>query len=141
MTLNDAIDYLKRQGIGIPDKRKDAKSILFFLHKYPNLFQDVLSHLYKSDDDLNWMYKNLFDAIYPYFDNHDISEAFHKSESAIRTKASRLGLKKVNVEWNSQDDLYLLEKYNVAPIEEIMNKLQRSRWGIINRYRVLKNLK
>ena len=68
----------------------------------------------------------------------------HKvAESTIRTWGAIFQLKKKNWSWQQWECDYVLEHYESKDmtIEEIGNKLERTKFSIINKYRELKGLR
>lgn len=69
---------------------------------------------------------------------------FGRSESAIREKARKLGLKrdgtarKYNREWTAKEEAYLVENYEFGNVNEIAYKLNRTRKAITERAKLLK---
>lgn len=86
-----------------------------------------------SKDELEYLRKNFAKT-----SNEELSDHLQKSESAIRTYAQKLKLKKANNYWKPKQEVYLMENYGNLPIAEIQKHLGKTKWGVINKYRELK---
>lgn len=78
---------------------------------------------------------------FPTTDNEVIAEALSKSVSAIRNEAWALKLRKARHYWKPTQEAFLLEHYGQLSIEEISQKLDKSKWSIINKHRELTGLR
>ncbi len=81
--------------------------------------------------------QSIFEKEYPITDNLDLAKKYECSEGVIRILAAAFHLKKGQSEWSEQHEAYLLKNYRKKTMDELMEHLKRSRWGIINKYREL----
>lgn len=80
-----------------------------------------------------------FKKIFPISENKELALKYNVAESTIRMWAAKLKVKKKGCGWTRQDENYILtyyggKKYSILQIAE---KLGRTRWAIINKYREL----
>lgn len=101
----------------------------------------VIKIFFPQSKDIEHLYKEIFDDVYPFFDNAILSEIFGKAESTLRVRATRRNLKKHNVSWSKTEDDYVLRHYKQVPVKEMVKELNRTKWAIINRYRELMSLR
>lgn len=90
---------------------------------------------------IDWSDKDaLLTAMYPTIDNAVIAEKIGATVSALRSRATKLKLKKTLRYWSDEDNAWLLANYNATGIGllELMNHFPtRTKWAIINQYREL----
>ena len=75
--------------------------------------------------------------LYPTTDNEIIAQKLGKSVRSVRSKAQRMKLKKSNRYWDTPEEEYLLKNWQAMSAEELAEKLNKTKWGIINKYREL----
>lgn len=77
-----------------------------------------------------------FRKIFPTTENSQLASKYNVAESTIRLWGARMGLNKKTWLWSRMDENYLLKHYGKdRTIDQISEKLKRSRWSIINKYR------
>jgi hypothetical protein len=74
---------------------------------------------------------------YPVKDNDTVAALVGKSVRAIRAKAQVLKVKKSTRYWDKPDEDYLIKNWPVMSAVEIGQKLAKTKWAIINKYREL----
>ncbi len=74
---------------------------------------------------------------FPKKDNEEIAGLLNKSVRAIRNKAFILRLKKSDRYWGKPEQDFVLKNYMVMSAEEIGEKLKKTKWAVINKYREL----
>lgn len=91
----------------------------------------------------DWTEKQIADLVklYPINDNETAAKKIGKSVRAIRSKAQYLKLKKETRYWILKDEKFVLKNWAVLSPEEIGEKLGKTKWAIINKYRELKGLR
>lgn len=79
-----------------------------------------------------------FEKEFPVTDNKELAKRYECSESVIRILAAAFHVKKgQQSEWSLKDEAYVIKNYGEMPIENIVKKLGRTRWSIINKNREL----
>lgn len=91
-----------------------------------------------SNEDV-WTDKQISDLkkYYPVKENSFVAKKVNKTIDAIRAKAIKLRLKKENYFWQNKDEKFILKNVKVLSYPEIAEKLGRSKWAVINKYREL----
>lgn len=83
-----------------------------------------------------------FKKLFPSTINSVLAIKYGVKESTIRVWAAKLELKKDLCEWSKSHENYVLKYYGKGKtLEEIIKYTGRTRWGIINKYRELNNLR
>ena len=88
-------------------------------------------------------FKNLdkehFSKIFPTHRNDELGIIYNVSENTIRMWGSKLKLNKAIWIWHRNDENFVLKYYGKKKysIAEIAEKLGRSRWSVINKFREL----
>lgn len=123
--------------------KEKGMAIFTFFRRYRNQQElpAVIKIFFPQSKDIEHLYKEIFDDVYPFFDNAILSEIFGKAESTLRVRATRRNLKKHNVSWSKTEDDYVLRHYKQVPVKEMVKELNRTKWAIINRYRELMSLR
>lgn len=87
--------------------------------------------------------KTVFAKEYPVTANRVLAKKYKVEESTIRTWAANLQIIKANGRWLKGDERILLKCYGRPeyPINELAEKLGKTKWGCINKYRELKGLR
>lgn len=85
----------------------------------------------------------IFKKDFPISKNCDLAEKYKVTESTIRIWAGRLGLSKKNWSWQPWEEDFVLEFYksDKYTTKDIAQKLERSVFSVINKYRELKGLR
>ena len=79
---------------------------------------------------------------YPTKENKIVAAKIGKSISAIRAKATLLKIKKAKRYWDkATSEKFLLKNWDILSPEEIGEKLGKTKWAVINKYRELKGLR
>lgn len=70
-------------------------------------------------------------------DNEILAEKYQVKQSTIRVWGARLKLNKKVWLWSRHDENFVLKNYGKKryTIEQIANKIGRSKWAVINKYR------
>lgn len=75
--------------------------------------------------------------LYPTTDNEAVAKKVGKSVRAVRSQAVRLRLKKSTRYWDKPQEDWLLKNWDVLSVKELGEKLGKTKWAIINKYREL----
>ena len=75
--------------------------------------------------------------LFPTTDNKIIAEKLGSTERAVRSKAFILRLKKSDRYWSKNEEGFLLKNWDVMSATELGEKLNKTKWAIINKYREL----
>jgi hypothetical protein len=75
--------------------------------------------------------------------NDVLAKKYGVAESTIRTWGSKLQLNKKRWLWSRHDENFVLKNYGIGryTIQEIADKIGRSKWSVINKYREQKGLR
>lgn len=74
---------------------------------------------------------------FPTKDNQEIAETLGTTVRAVRSMAFRLGLKKVQRYWTYGQEQFLLKNWEKMTAVKIGEELNKTRWAVINKYRIL----
>lgn len=90
-----------------------------------------------------WSKKQIaqLEKLYPTTGNEVIAAKIGKTIRAVRSKAMVLKLKKEARYWALKDEKFLLKNWAVLSPEELAEKLSKTKWAVINKYRELKGLR
>lgn len=91
----------------------------------------------RKSKELSWTDKEekLLKKLYPNAHNQVCANRLGKSVRAIRSKAQAMKLKKTNRYWDMPDEAFLIANWPVMTADELGEKLNRTRWAVINKYR------
>lgn len=82
-----------------------------------------------------------FKKEFPVTENSILAKKYMVAESTIRVWASKLKLKKQSCSWSRRHERYILNNYEKKSVKEICEKLARSKFAVINKYRELAGLR
>lgn len=80
-------------------------------------------------------------ANFPTKDNEEVAALLDTTVSAVRNAAVVFKVKKKNRYWDKPEEDFLLKSWAVMSAVEIAEKLGKTRWAVINKYRELMNLR
>lgn len=80
-------------------------------------------------------------ANFPTKDNEAVAALLGTTVSALRNAANVYKVKKKNRYWDKPEEDFLLKNWTVMSAVEIAEKLDKTRWAVINKYRELMNLR
>jgi len=80
---------------------------------------------------------SILKALFPTEKNTVVAEKTNRSIGAVRAKAVLLGLKKEKWLWQKKDEQFILKNWALMTAVEIGDKIGKSRWSAINKYREL----
>jgi len=80
---------------------------------------------------------SILKALFPTESNTVVAEKTTRSIGAVRAKAQLLGLKKEKWLWQKKDEQFILKNWALMTAVEIGDKIGKSRWSAINKYREL----
>lgn len=91
----------------------------------------------------DWNEKQIkqLEKLYPTTDNEVVAEKIGKSVAAVRSMAVRLRLKKSTRFWDKPEEDWLLKNWDHLSVQELCEKLSKTKWAVINKYRELKGLR
>lgn len=84
-----------------------------------------------------------FKKLFPVTENSALAEKYGVKESTVRMWGSRLKLLKKSWQWSRHDENFILQNYGTGryTVDEMAEKIGRSKWSIINKYREAKGLR
>lgn len=83
----------------------------------------------------------LLKMLYPINHNEAVAKALGCTIRSVRSAAIRYRLNKSGRYWTKNQEQYLLKNWDVMTAAEIAEKLKRTRWAVINKYRELCELR
>lgn len=80
-------------------------------------------------------------AIYPTQTNEEVAALLGITVSAVRNGAVRFKVKKKDRYWDKPEEDFILKNWEVMSAMELAEKLGKTKWAVINKYRELKGLR
>lgn len=80
-------------------------------------------------------------ATFPTQDNQAVADRLGTTVSAVRNAAMIHKVKKKNRYWDKPEEDFLVKNWPVMSAVEIAEKLGKTRWAVINKYREAMNLR
>jgi hypothetical protein len=78
---------------------------------------------------------------YPNKPNEEVATLLKTSVTSVRNAAMKYKVKKANRYWDKPEEDFLLKNWQVMSAVELAEKLHKTKWAVINKYRELTGLR
>lgn len=78
---------------------------------------------------------------YPVTSNEQVADLLGTTVRAVRSKVMVLKIKKKDRYWDRSDEDYLKKNWDYMSAVELAEKLGKTKWAVINKYRELSGLR